>query len=108
MNKFKFFVAFALLATVTACSSNNEKQPIHRETYVNEESEISLIEPKTRVIVKCYPNEYQPAEFCAKMFEEKGYVRFKDIPHKPAKYDFLKKDTYPTRRWRDGEATPRW
>jgi len=37
-----------------------------------------------------------------------GYVRLRDIPYKSANYDFLKTDTYPTRRWRDGETTPRW
>ncbi|MDR1693782.1 MAG: hypothetical protein LBR70_01120 [Lactobacillaceae bacterium] len=107
MNKFRILMILALLAFLTACSSSGNGQT-QRETYANEENVISLREPKTRVIVRCYPNEYQPAEFCAQMFEEKGYVRFKDIPHKPAKYDFLTKDTYPTRRWREGEASPRW
>lgn len=35
-------------------------------------------------------------------------VRFEDIPYKTANYDFLKTGTYPTRRWRPGEITPRW
>ena len=39
---------------------------------------------------------------------KKGYVRLREIPYKPADYDFLKTDTYPTRRWRGGELTPRW
>lgn len=107
MKKFRNFAILAVLVMMSACSSNTNQQS-QREMYVNEEDVISLKEPKTRVVVRCYPNEYQPAEFCAQMFEEKGYIRFKDIPHKPAKYDFLKKDTYPTRRWREGETSPRW
>ena len=40
--------------------------------------------------------------------EKLGYVRLREIPYKPADYDLLKTDTYPTRRWRGGELTPRW
>lgn len=108
MTKMQKFLVVAILILVSACSSNTNQQTLQREVYANEEAVISLREPKTRVIVRCYQNEYQPAEFCAQMFEEKGYVRFNDIPHKPAKYDFITKDTYPTRRWREGEASPRW
>lgn len=102
MPKLKLLIFFIPII-LSSCSSSNT-----REYYANEENTITLQEPKTRVLVKCYPNEYQPAEFCAHLFEEKGYVRLKDIPRQPAKYDFLKRNTYPTRRWRDGETTARW
>ena len=72
------------------------------------QEEIGLQNLRDRTIVRCYGNNENSAEDCAKYFEQKGYVRFKDIPYKTANYDFLKVDTYPTRRWRDSETTPRW
>ena len=41
-------------------------------------------------------------------FEKQGFVRLNELPYKTADYDFLKVDTYPTRRWRDAEITSRW
>ena len=76
-------------------------------------SEIYLQEPFTRVVARCYSTadvttaDYA-ADACAQYFEKKGYVRFSNIPYKTARYDFLTKDTYPTRRWREHEVTPRW
>lgn len=72
------------------------------------QEEIGLQNLRDRTIVRCYGNNENSAEDCARYFEQKGYVRFRDIPYKTANYDFLKVDTYPTRRWRDSEATPRW
>ena len=43
-----------------------------------------------------------------RFYEKNNYVRLTDIPYKVAKYDRLTKDTFPTRRWRNGERTPRW
>lgn len=73
-----------------------------------ENEEIGLQNLRDRTIVHCYSNGENSAEACARYFEAKGYVRFRDIPYKTANYDFLKVDTYPTRRWRDSETTPRW
>ena len=72
------------------------------------ETNIYLQEPFTRVIAHCYASAEYAAESCALSFEQKGYVRLKNIPYKMARYDFLTKDTYPTRRWREKERTPRW
>jgi hypothetical protein len=71
-------------------------------------TDIYLQEPFSRVVAHCYASAEYAAEACAKMFEQKGYVRFRNIPYKTARYDFLTKDTYPTRRWRENERTPRW
>ncbi len=76
--------------------------------YVNDENHIGLQNLENRNIVHCYSNEEYSAEQCARYFEKFGYVRFRDIPYKTANYDFLKVDTYPTRRWRNSELTPRW
>lgn len=72
------------------------------------ETSIYLQEPFSRVIAHCYASADYAAESCAQSFEQMGYVRFKNIPYKTARYDFLTKDTYPTRRWRENERTPRW
>lgn len=76
--------------------------------FANEEDMISLQNLTTRVVVHCYTTEDMLAETCAQAFEKKNFVRFRDIPYRTANYDFLKKGTYPTRRWRSGEKTPRW
>lgn len=69
---------------------------------------IGLQDLRTRTIVYCYNNPQHSAEDCATYYESQGYTRVKDIPSKIAKYDSLTVDTYPTRRWRNGELTPRW
>lgn len=76
--------------------------------YANEQRKISLLNPMTRNIIHCYTSAFTSAEECARKYENKNYVRFRDIPYKTANYDFLHRDTYPTRRWRMGERTPRW
>lgn len=81
-----------------------EKTPV----YANDEPVIALQNLKSRILVYCYSGENNSSETCAQYFEDQGYVRLRDIPYKPAEYDFLKTDTYPTRRWRDDELTPRW
>lgn len=77
-------------------------------SYANDAEFIALQNPQTRIIVQCYTSERNPAEFCAQQFEKKGYIRLREMPYKAAEYDFLHTDTYPTRRWRNGEVTPRW
>ena len=69
---------------------------------------IGLQNLSSRTVVYCYNNEYYSAEECAAYYETQGYTRFRDIPSRRAKYDFLTVDTYPTRRWRSGELIPRW
>lgn len=107
-------LAIILVTTfiLNACSMFNQEKAIEapkaKPDYANAEEMISLQNLNNRNVVYCYNSEQQSSEVCAKYFEKKGYTRFRDIPYKTAKYDFLKKDTYPTRRWRDGEQTPRW
>lgn len=111
MKIFKTSIALFCAVAVGACSFYEKAEnslTFKRFGYANEETQINLQQPFTRVIVKCYSTKYEPAETCAKLFESKGYVRFEDIPYKTANYDFPKTGTYPTRRWRPGEITPRW
>lgn len=69
---------------------------------------IGLQHPYDRTVVHCASNSKYSAEDCAQYFEAKGFVRFRNIPYKTAGYDLLKVDTFPTRRWRESEKTPRW
>ena len=111
MLKFKLIFTVLLAVMLGSCTGWAEKKTDQlppQSLYVNEEDQINLQHPYTRVIVKCFATAREPAESCAGFFEAKGYVRFRDIPYKTANYDFLKGGSYPTRRWRSGELTPRW
>ena len=95
--------------TCDRCYTPKPKCVYEKHTsYANDADIVVLQNPQSRTIVECYTSERNPAEYCAEQFEKRGYVRLRDIPYKSAEYDFLKTDTYPTRRWRDGEVTPRW
>ncbi len=102
----------SLIFFISACSWQNAEEMINykpqRTVYGNDQAYIILQQPQSRVVATCYRTEDVSAETCAKIFESKGYVRLRNIPYKTADYDFLKTDTYPTRRWREGELTPRW
>ena len=100
MQKIKFLL-FSSLVTVFASFAQ-------AQSAFPEEDVIGLQNLRNRNIVRCYGGETSSAEDCARHYEEKGYVRFRDIPSTAAKYDFLKVDTFPTRRWRNNESTPRW
>ncbi|MBQ8465148.1 MAG: hypothetical protein IJ545_03975 [Alphaproteobacteria bacterium] len=107
----KAVAGIALIGTLNACGFISEyrgKTEYVPVTAPQKETEIYLQEPFTRVIARCYATAEYAADACAKTFEQKGYVRFSNIPYKTARYDFLTKDTYPTRRWREHERTPRW
>ncbi len=86
--------------------------PMHynndNSVYAGHGETIGLQNLSTRDIVRCYDNMFVSAESCARRYEANGYTRFRDIPYKTANYDFLKVDSYPSRRWRDSELTPRW
>ena len=70
---------------------------------------ILLIHPVTRTQILCYDLPGESAVQCAENFRATGYVLVTDIPQVSANYDFLRKNTYPTRRWRGGgEVVPRW
>ncbi len=111
MSKKSLIILLSSISILSACSlfSGKEKEQLPQHPiYANEENTISLINQTTKVIVRCYSNFFEPAETCARFFEEKNYTRFREIPYKTANYDFLKSGSYPTRRWRNGERTPRW
>lgn len=100
--------SLSLLGSCTFSSGTEENALPPRPVYANEDTEITLQDQVSRIIVKCYSNAYEPAESCARFFEAQNYTRLRNIPYKTANYDFLKPGSYPTRRWRPGERTPRW
>ena len=110
MNLGKVAANIILAGALSACSwiSGKETKPDIQTYAVSRESEIFLQEPFSRVVARCFASAEDASEACAAKFEEKGYVRLHNIPYKTARYDFLTKDTYPSRRWRFNERTPRW
>ena len=62
---------------------------------------------QTRVIAYCRGDD-DAMEECVKRLECAGYTQLRNVPTLPAKYDLLRKGSYPTRRWREGENVPRW
>lgn len=107
--KNKGLLIIAAIIALTGCTTRPRVSYIPAPAgYANEQKQISLLNPMTRNIIHCYSTNNYPAEECARIYENKNYVRFRDIPYKTANYDFLTRDTYPTRRWRMGERTPRW
>ena len=61
----------------------------------------------TRVLAYCRGSE-EEIDSCVETLEASCYTRLSDVPYLTAKQDFLKRGTYPTRRWREGELVPRW
>ena len=62
---------------------------------------------QTRVLAYCRGDE-EAVDNCIKRLECAGYTQLRNVPTMPAKYDLLRKGSYPTRRWREGETVPRW
>lgn len=106
MKYVKSYALAALCLLVCACSSS-KPQTVYTVPLVQEDV-IALQNLESRVLVYCFASKHYSTDDCAKHFEKQGYVRLKDIPQFPASYDFLKADTYPTRRWRKDELIPRW
>lgn len=116
---FSFLLALApLKAAQSACdicdwkdifkSAPKPQEPQTVRVVSEGPASINLQNPYTRKIARCYNNNISSAEECARYFERYGFIRFREIPYKTANYDFLHVDTFPTRRWRDSELTPRW
>ena len=98
-----------LIGALSACGCMSGNKESSAPSFVpSKASEIYLQHPFSRVVARCFSSADYATEACAQKFEENGYVRFHNIPYKTARYDFLTKDTYPTRRWRENELTPRW
>lgn len=104
MNKLWLLVP---LFSLFGCYSADNEIPAF-EVVPYKEDMIVLQNLKTRVLAYCYSSPSYTAEYCAKEFEGKGFVRLTDVPRLPAEYDALKADTYPTRRWRKDNKIPRW
>ena len=103
----KTAINLLFLGVLGACASAPDSEVLPELNQAGPR-EIYLQEPFTRVVARCYAPLPQAVEACATLYEQKGYVRFTNIPYKVARYDFLTQDTYPTRRWRENELTPRW
>lgn len=110
MNLGKAVANIFLIWALSACTQVSDLLwgPSEQAFIEMKATDVYLQQPFTRVIAHCYASAEYAAESCAQSFEQKGYVRLKNIPYKTARYDFLTKDTYPTRRWRENERTPRW
>lgn len=103
--KYISLVAIAFLCvSCVADESYNESFPV---VYAEDEP-VTLFDANKKNKVVCYPDAYMTARECADAFEQMGYMRAENIPSQPAQYDILQKNTYPTRRWREGEVNPRW
>lgn len=107
--KNKGLLIIGIIVALAGCTTRPRTSYIPASAgYANAQQKISLLNPMTRNIIHCYSTNSFPAEECARIYENKNYIRFRNIPYKTANYDFLTRDTYPTRRWRMGERTPRW
>ena len=111
--KAKRLVSIAAVFLVSTCSmfsANNETVEIVNEnqTPVNMQPVIILQHQTKGTLVCCRTTDEVTAEECAQALEKACFVRIQDLPYRSAQYDFLTVDTYPTRRWRENEKTPRW
>jgi len=107
MKTLKKVCCLALCAFSAGCSFKSaEPQSYYILPY--QEDVVALQNLSNRILVYCYPSDDYSAGQCAEKFESQGFVRLKNIPKFTADNDFLKGDTYPTRRWRKDEKFPRW
>ena len=109
----KLIMLGTALTILSACSTVS-KDAASPEVIVlgtepqNVQSVILLQHQTSGKMACCRDTDDVTAEECAQALEKECFVRVQDIPYRTAKYDFLTTDTYPTRRWRDNEKTPRW
>lgn len=108
-------IAFSFVALSLASCSYFKTEQVPEEPPVPTrilrpafEKMIALQNLETRVIIYCADSPRASAEMCARNYERVGFVRLTQIPSRPAADDFLKADTYPTRRWRKDDVVPRW
>lgn len=74
----------------------------------NLQNPIFLVNQSTGDTACCQDTPEVSAEQCAQALEAKCFKRVEEIPYGVASKDFLKDGTYPTRRWRENETSPRW
>lgn len=78
---------------------------IYNDKYIT--GQIVMQNLQTRVLAYCRGTDEEKAD-CVERLECAGYRKITEVPYLAAKYDYLKKGVYPSRRWRDGESVPRW
>ncbi len=103
----------ASLLALCACSSISAEDEAAQVVILgtepkNVEPVILLQHQTSGKLACCRDTGDVTAEECARALEAECFVRVQDLPYRPAKYDFLTTDTYPTRRWRENEKAPRW
>lgn len=105
MNRKLYFTCVGIMFLLGACT-----RYVTEEMFLESQpvKEITLQNLKTRELITCRSDGNSSAEACATAFEQNGFVRLTDIPSQTAEYDLKKPTTYPTRRWREGEQSPRW
>ena len=111
MRKLRHLSVLAAAFLLACCVWHEPSDPLQEPVYEVEAPRIDVItlqNLRTRVLIHCMDSDYASAEMCARNYERAGYVRLTDIPAQTADKDFLKADTYPTRRWRRDELVPRW
>ena len=106
---------FITMVCAVGCSTNyfdeceNDVEVITLATTpANVQTVIFLVNQNTGETACCRDTATSTAEECAFALEKECFKRVEDIPYGTASYDVLKSGTYPTRRWRNGEQTPRW
>lgn len=107
---------FAVCALLSGCVVTEpepsceevEELVILATTPQNVQSRIFLVNQNTGELACCTDTEFGSAEDCALALEKECFKRVEDIPYNMSKDDILKANTYPTRRWRDNEHSPRW
>ena len=71
------------------------------------QNQVILQNLNTRVLAYCRGTEEQIA-YCISRLEGSCYVPLNEIPKVTAKADILRRGSYPSRRWREGDVVPRW
>ena len=93
--------ALFLILSAGLCACTRIIVPGQNETVI-------LQHPVTREVFYCESDGEISAAACAAELEEMGFVRLTDKPLFPGKDDLLQKGSYPPRRYRDNQNTPRW
>ncbi|MCQ2915110.1 MAG: hypothetical protein MJ247_07970 [Alphaproteobacteria bacterium] len=101
-------ILFCLMAVscLSSCVSNQEKDV--KVIIPGSDKPIVLQHTITREIVYCDGTDVNKMDICATDFERDGFVRLTDKPNFRAKDDLPRPGSYPTRRFRDNQNTPRW
>ena len=78
---------------------------VENNKYIN--NEVVFQNLNSRVLAYCRGTPEQ-IEYCVNRLAGSCYVPLSEVPKVAAKFDKLKRGTYPERRWHEGEVVPRW